>query len=226
MKYTSFHSNLWTSFNPFAYVKQGEGHTGNKSLFLTNTPHTLANNLDLGNQTPGQINIEIELPDQLSGSDYKIFKPGNEDLIDRFNPEQLEYYVSFWVKEGTVGASVDLKVAGAIVKPVLPLMASPVEGWTKKTYKIVYNSSPLGETLITLSTNKDVYVDDLRIQPINSTMKTFTYDPKYLRLTSTSDENNYATFYEYDLEGNLIRVKRETERGIFTITENGKNIRH
>ena len=39
------------------------------------------------------------------------------------------------------------------------------------------------------------------------------------------DENNYATFYEYDLERNLIRVKKETERGIKTIKETNKPLR-
>ncbi|MGK4569023.1 hypothetical protein [Flavobacterium sp. 3HN19-14] len=33
------------------------------------------------------------------------------------------------------------------------------------------------------------------------------------------DENNYATFYEYDKEGGLVRVKKETERGVQTIKE-------
>jgi hypothetical protein len=33
------------------------------------------------------------------------------------------------------------------------------------------------------------------------------------------DENNYATFYEYDDDGTLVRVKKETERGIKTISE-------
>jgi len=34
------------------------------------------------------------------------------------------------------------------------------------------------------------------------------------------DENNFATFYEYDDEGGLVRMKKETERGIMTIKEN------
>jgi hypothetical protein len=33
------------------------------------------------------------------------------------------------------------------------------------------------------------------------------------------DENNYATFYEYDDDGTLVRVKKETSRGIKTINE-------
>ena len=36
---------------------------------------------------------------------------------------------------------------------------------------------------------------------------------------SELDENNYATFYEYDDDGSLVRVKKETERGVKTIKE-------
>ena len=39
------------------------------------------------------------------------------------------------------------------------------------------------------------------------------------RLTATLDENNYATYYTYDLEGNLIAVNKETIDGIKTIQE-------
>ena len=50
-------------------------------------------------------------------------------------------------------------------------------------------------------------------------MKSFVYDPVSLRLMAELDANNYATFYEYDDQGNLIRVKKETERGIVTLKE-------
>ena len=40
-----------------------------------------------------------------------------------------------------------------------------------------------------------------------------------LRLMADLDENNYATYYEYDDDGTLIRVKKETERGIMTVQE-------
>jgi len=50
-------------------------------------------------------------------------------------------------------------------------------------------------------------------------MKSFVYNPVNLRLMAEQDENNYSTFYEYDDDGTLIRVKKETERGIQTIKE-------
>ena len=50
-------------------------------------------------------------------------------------------------------------------------------------------------------------------------MKSYVYDPVSLRLMAELDENNYAAFYEYDDDGTLIRVKKETEKGIMTIKE-------
>jgi hypothetical protein len=65
----------------------------------------------------------------------------------------------------------------------------------------------------------DVYWDDIRIHPFNSNMKSFVYDPVTLRLMADQDENNYSSFYEYDDDGTFIRVKKETERGVKTISE-------
>jgi hypothetical protein len=39
------------------------------------------------------------------------------------------------------------------------------------------------------------------------------------------DANNFATFYEYNDEGVLIRVKKETEKGISTIKETRSSYR-
>jgi hypothetical protein len=50
-------------------------------------------------------------------------------------------------------------------------------------------------------------------------MKSYVYDPINLRLTAELDANNYASFYEYDDEGTLIRTKVETKEGIKTIKE-------
>lgn len=67
--------------------------------------------------------------------------------------------------------------------------------------------------------SSSIYLDDFRIQPYDATMKSFVYDYRNNRLISELDENNYATFYEYDASGNLERIKKETENGIVTIKE-------
>ncbi|HEY9260472.1 hypothetical protein, partial [Chitinophaga sp.] len=94
-----------------------------------------------------------------------------------------------------------------------------IEGW-QRVEQIV--DIPAGATTFTITFNAEstgAYFDDLRIHPYNANMKSYAYDPVTLRLMAELDENNYATFYEYDDDGTLIRVKKETERGIKTITE-------
>ncbi len=63
------------------------------------------------------------------------------------------------------------------------------------------------------------YFDDIRVFPFNGNMKSYVYDPVTMRLVAELDNENYATFYEYDEEGALIRVKKETEKGVMTIRE-------
>ena len=74
-------------------------------------------------------------------------------------------------------------------------------------------------TFANISTSLRCYVDDVRILPFNAKMKAYAYDQRSRRLMAELDENHYATFYEYDDEGQLVRIKRETETGIQTVKE-------
>lgn len=74
-------------------------------------------------------------------------------------------------------------------------------------------------SLACLNENSSCYFDDIRIFPFNGSMKSFVYDKDTQRLMAELDENNYATYYEYDHEGGLVRVKKETEKGVYTIQE-------
>lgn len=71
-----------------------------------------------------------------------------------------------------------------------------------------------------------VLFDDVRIFPADGSMKCYVYDPVTLRFVAELDERHFATFYEYDNEGNLVRVKKETERGIKTLKETRQNAPH
>lgn len=90
-----------------------------------------------------------------------------------------------------------------------------VEGTIDLTPKI---NGPLNIT-ITPTSGASLYLDDIRIHPFDAHMKTYAYDDKTMRLMAELDENGFATFYEYDDEGLLIRVKKETEKGVMTIKE-------
>ncbi|MFC4262080.1 hypothetical protein ACFOWM_04265 [Ferruginibacter yonginensis] len=95
-----------------------------------------------------------------------------------------------------------------------------IDGWQKVegTFTIPATATNMQLKFVNTGTSPS-YWDDIRIHPFNANMKSYVYDPLNLRLTAELDENNYATFYEYDEEGQLIRVKKETIQGVKTIKE-------
>jgi hypothetical protein len=111
-----------------------------------------------------------------------------------------------------------------------PLSFNPtgeiIDGWQRIVgeFTIPFNAVDIGLDLVSSNPNDSnleivSYFDDVRFHPFNGNMKSFVYDSENYRLMAELDENNFATFYEYDNEGGLIRVKKETERGVMTIQE-------
>lgn len=90
-----------------------------------------------------------------------------------------------------------------------------IDGW-QKAERIIQINTP---SIQLINLNTGLYIDDIRIIPMDASAKGFVYNPWNNRLVATLDENNYCTFYEYDLEGKLLRTKKETEKGIMTINE-------
>lgn len=95
-----------------------------------------------------------------------------------------------------------------------------IEGWQRYDTAFSIPSNTVKVTVKLQSTGTTVvYFDDIRLHPFYANMQTFVYNPLNLRLMAQLDENNYASFYEYDDDGTLIRVKKETARGIQTVKE-------
>lgn len=95
-----------------------------------------------------------------------------------------------------------------------------IEGWQR--YEGVFTPSTThtgGGISFVNNSSKTIYFDDIRIHPFNADMKSYIYDPVNLRLMAELDGNNYASFYEYDEDGTLVRTKAETRQGIKTIKE-------
>ncbi|HEY4062668.1 MAG TPA: hypothetical protein VGM30_12240 [Puia sp.] len=110
---------------------------------------------------------------------------------------------------GSSTPSITLKPSGVLI-----------EGWQKVEGTFIVPANATTANLLLASDSAvNVYFDDIRLHPFNADMKSYVYDPRTLRLSAELDENNYATFYEYDEEGQLVRVKKETIQGIKTIKE-------
>jgi hypothetical protein len=108
--------------------------------------------------------------------------------------------------------------------PPFTVSGNIIDGWQRIEGKFIVPHSGIKFTLRLECESGDCYFDDIRIFPSGGSMKTYVYDPVTLRLSAILDEEHFATFYEYDEDGNLIRVKKETERGIMTIQENKSSL--
>jgi hypothetical protein len=68
-----------------------------------------------------------------------------------------------------------------------------------------------------------LWLDDLRLQPVDAQMSCYVYDESNLRLLAVLDDQHFALLYQYNSEGKLVRKKLETERGIQTLQETHYN---
>jgi hypothetical protein len=158
---------------------------------------------------------------------------GGDDESDcciNFAPQVGQrYWLSAWVKEDRttlpmtysnlyVGVSFD---ESATIAYTFYPTGNIIDGWQRVIgeFKVPMNASNFELILGNNDESIGAYFDDIRVHPFNSSMKSYVYDPETLWLTSELDDNNYATFYEYDKEGQLIRIKKETARGVMTIQE-------
>ena len=223
------HWYLWPELKvqgdgPYTRVTPNVSHTGYRSLEIlgdvvnvpvyTNPTNTVYNNQSLL-------------------SEYKAEK---KDFVSVFEPTvttaQNEYIVSYWKRAIDINLG-DFQIFIPATSTIIPLTQigtdNRVEDWVRREFKftIPTNTTYFEVRMInnSIDPTEVVFFDDIRIFPIKSNMKGFVYDNTNLRLMAELDENNYATLYEYDAEGNLIRTKKETERGIITLSENRGSIK-
>ena len=116
----------------------------------------------------------------------------------------------------------------AISSPVtfLEPVGNMVEGWQKVEGEFYAPANAdLGEVRLMFRSKNTgnqadrMLWDDIRFHPYDGNQQTYVYDPGNFRLKATLDQNNFATFYEYDDQGNLFLVRKETDRGIMTLQE-------
>lgn len=210
--------------SPDVSITSDKSHSGRRSIVLA-AGETAQVYRDLGNTSSDMLEYQedhISLKD--GGCLYRFSPPANDS----------SYIISAWVHEdgdcdGVNFTHDTLKVItdGSSLNATAFLPKGPIiDGWQRieGTFTVPAGSTSLTVKLISSHSDK-VYFDDVRIFPFFANMKTYVYDPFTLRLMATLDENNYATFYEYDDEGSLIRLKRETERGVVTVQENASELK-
>jgi len=164
-----------------------------------------------------------------------------ENCIGSFAPEPgKKYLISAWAYQSGASTTttsytkpqiyLDFNLSSGNLSTIGPIFPDAnsriIDQWQKieREFLIPADATDINIRLQCASSGSgDCYFDDIRVYPYDGSMKSYVYDPITLKLVAELDERNYASFYEYDEDGKLIRVKKETERGIVTIKENRSN---
>ncbi|UZJ64005.1 hypothetical protein OKW96_16555 [Sphingobacterium sp. KU25419] len=184
-----------TDFVENAALDRSESHTGNYCLKFN-----------------GTANVKIAKVTDYIGVPYCHISAWVKRTGSAPVPNQIRVYVSG--KDGNGNPISN-------VYTVFSQMTNSLDGWYKLEGKMTMNLLA-AYTDIHIQAPLGYFIDDIRMLPDGANMKSFVYDSFTSRLLAEMDENNFATFYEYDQEGVLVRVKKETERGILTVNENRK----
>lgn len=197
--------------------------------------HTGLYSMQVNPSTSVKTKRKLPLSETTTSINYCNYALSYSDFLPLFSPTAQKYVLSYWVKETSSAtpsspvltynkSDVSISRTAGPITLSTPVKTGIIDGWQRVecTFDL-----PLGSTGdITVSLNntsanytRTSYFDDIRIHPFNSSVKSFVYNPVTLKYVAELDANNFATFYEYNEEGSLIRVKKETERGIMTIQE-------
>jgi hypothetical protein len=150
-----------------------------------------------------------------------LFNDGCDgELAEAHFEGTTDYVISGWVKLGNNPNNYQYDNVNIMVNQIAVFKPKGeiIDGWQRVYGKFKPGS---GTPIIQVvnSSGEIMYLDDIRIHPAKSSVKTFVYDCRTNKVMAELDDNNYATFYEYDQSGNLERLKKETERGTYTIKE-------
>lgn len=95
--------------------------------------------------------------------------------------------------------------------------------WALHEIKVPPGSGPALTFFEINNTSFDLYLDDVKVQPLESEMKCYVHDDETLKLIAQLDDNHFALLYQYNDEGKLVRKMIETEKGIQTLQETQYN---
>jgi len=205
------HATLQGNFsNCNALLSKEEAHTGLYALKVNS----------------GSLQVSLDGSGSSMANNYSFHLNAPASSID-----SNRYVASVWIKPIAVSTALTPNAYGSNLASIAidPAWATGqsnssynlipkttiIDGWQQ--YEVVFSTKNTNHFLLTLQNG--YYYDDIRITPFEANSKAFVYDPFTWKLMSSLDENNFATFYEYDAEGNLIRSKKETEKGIVTLSE-------
>ena len=214
------------------------------TLLTDQEAHTGRYAMQLNAQTEESFEKTSYLPGAGAQTDGVPFLIDDADLMPYFGfspvatDKEFGFVVSYWRKLGSNPGDVPdydalvlnvevqeddgsgFSTIGSMTQDVQT--SNIIDGWQKVDVitRFTGNGHPQ-RVVFTFDNNSTLtgYFDDFRVHPINANMVGMVYDNATNRLVAELDENNFATLYDFDESGAVVRVKRETHRGRFTLQE-------
>lgn len=206
-----------------------EHHTGETSYLLT-SGETAVVSKEILHETCSP-NTPEYLQSAESFEENKLFQDAYEiepcDCVEDFNPTPGKYVISAWVRvpeqdeELTfTSGEVNVTLTGGTTSSVTFFPDGPIiDGWQRVEGVFEISETNTGIDVSLIASANNAYFDDLRIHPFHASMVTMVYDPTTLLPTARHDAYNFSTFYNYDENLSLTRIRVETIEGIKTISE-------
>ncbi len=179
-------------------------------------------------------NQGLDINEAHSGNGAKLIGENESIANNLFVTDQLlneGAMLSLWIKfeSGEEEEDFNVNINGGSAQ--FEKVAQPGD-WL--LYKVIipnstFNSIGIDNQLdITLTSgsgsfSQNIYVDDIRFQPVTAESTCYVYEPETFRLITQFDSEHFGLYYQYNDEGQLIRKIIETERGIKTIQETHYN---
>ncbi len=221
--------------------------TLNLSAYFATVNPDPATTLNTENSHSGKQSLAIDMSGaSTSGFPFRVAGMGELNILSygtsttrNISQQMLDKGISIkaWVKSSDENLKLMLyEPLGKYIKSAYPAFEKIARTgeWTLYEVKITSNdwtslassvissgiAAELGlKILFQGDASAKVYLDDIRMQPLDAQMMAYVYDPETWRLVAQFDDQNFATFYQYNQEGQLTRNIIETERGAKTLAE-------
>jgi hypothetical protein len=214
--------NLGYTYNSTMYW---DGFIYEKRILTIGETAKNENRASFTNEKAHSGEVSLKIPETIGEDDKIIFEHPDIKLIGG-----KTYLLSAWISTEYLKASppnlliqehYNNKVGiylsiGSMPAILFVPTGNVIEGWQKLEVEFKAPDKP-GILSTHFMPLVEMYIDDIRIHPVDASMESYVYDPQTLRLEAVLDQNNYATFYKYDDEGSLFNISKETVHGIKTL---------
>jgi hypothetical protein len=174
---------------------------------------------DLTYAHSGTASLKLVASDSVDLKPFKI----TQQMLNTGNGLDVKVWVKDTASTTITALRGSLTKSGAAI--YVPYIAVARTGeWTLYEAKITNLSGFALNDVVTAHvrnsyTTKSVWIDDLRLQPLDAQVMAYVYDLATLRLIASFDDQNFGLFYQYNAEGKLVRKMVETLNGMKTVTE-------